>query len=145
MAVKPIPDGYHSVTPYLVVRDVAGLIDFLKAVFGATELLRTSAGGGGIHAEVKIGDSIVMMGEGPGHEPMPAMLHLYVEDTDAAYQRALRAGATSQEAPNNTFYGDRRAGVLDPFGNRWYIATHIEDVRPEEIAARAEAVTKGRR
>ena len=144
MAVKAIPEGYHSVTPYLVVRDVAGLIDFLKGAFGATELFRTSAGGG-IHAEVRIGDSIVMMGEGPGHDPIPAMLHLYVDDADATYQRALRRGATSLEAPMDTFYGDRRAGVLDAFGNRWYIATHIEDVPPDQMAARAEAAKKRQR
>lgn len=144
MAVKPIPDGYHTVTPYLVVAEVAQLIDFLKQAFGAAEIQRTTRPDGSIgHAEVRMGDSRVMMGEAGGEfPPMPGMLHLYVEDADALYQRALQAGATSLREPEDQFYGDRMAGVKDKFGNQWWIATHIEDVSPEEMARRQEAMKK---
>jgi PhnB protein len=144
MAVKPIPEGFHNVTPYLVVPGVAKLIDFLKQAFGATELFRMPRPNGTImHAEVKIGDSIVMMGEPMGgHQPMPGSLYLYVEDADAVYKRALQAGATSTMEPADQFYGDRSAGVKDPVGNHWWIATHKEDVSPDELARRAEAFMK---
>lgn len=140
MAVKPIPDGYHSVTPYLVVRGVAGVIDFLKQSFGAEETHPRMAGPDGriMHAEVRIGDSNIMLGEPIGEsQPMQGMFYLYVTDTDAVYQRALAAGGVSEMAPADQFYGDRNAGVKDPAGNRWWIATHKEDVTPEEIARRA--------
>lgn len=142
MAVKPIPDGYHSVTPYLVVEGVAKLIEFLKQAFDATEKERMSRPDGTVmHAEVKIGDSVVMMGEAAGEfSPMPSMLHLYVNDTDAVYKRAMEAGATSVREPADQFYGDRSAGIKDPCGSTWYIATHQEDVSPEEMAKRAERV-----
>jgi PhnB protein len=141
MAVKPKPDGYHSVTPYLVVPGVAKLIDFLKQAFDATEIERMAKPDGSImHAEVRIGDSVVMMGEAGGKfQPMPAMVYLYVDDTDASYRRALQAGATSVMEPADQFYGDRNAGVRDPSGNMWWIATHKEDVPREEMAKRAEA------
>lgn len=141
MAVKPIPEGFHSVTPYLVVRGVPRLLDFLKQAFDATERFRMPRPDGTImHAEVRIGDSIVMMGEATGEmQPMPGSMYLYVADTDATYQRALQAGATSSMAPADQFYGDRSAAVTDPMGNRWWIATHREDVPPEELARRAEA------
>ena len=141
MTVKPVPDGYHTVTPYLVVQDVAGLIDFLERAFDAEETERMQSPDGPImHAEVRIGDSVVMMGEaGEDTPPMPAMLHLYLEDADAAYQRALDAGATSLREPEDQFYGDRTAGVKDDFGNQWWLATHIEDVTPEEMQRRADA------
>jgi uncharacterized glyoxalase superfamily protein PhnB len=144
MAVKPIPEGFHNVTPYLVVPGVAKLIDFLKQAFGATELFRMPRPNGTImHAEVKIGDSIVMMGEPMGgHQPMPGSLYLYVEDADAVYKRTLQAGATSTMEPADQFYGDRSAGVKDPVGNHWWIATHKEDVSPDELARRAEAFMK---
>ena len=143
MTVQSIPEGYHTVTPYLVVRGVAQLIDFLKQAFAAEELVRMDQPDGTImHAEVKIGDSRVMMGEASGDvKPMPAMLHLYVEDTDAVYQRALQVGATSLREPEDQFYGDRLGGVGDAFGNQWWLATHIEDVSPEEMARRAAAQT----
>jgi PhnB protein len=142
MAVKPIPEGHHTVTPYLVVRDVAQLIDFMKQAFAAEEILRMAQPDGVImHAEVRIGDSQVMLGEARGdNEPMPAMLHLYVEDADAVYRRALQAGATSLREPVDEFYGDRIGGVKDRFGNQWWIATHIEDVSPEEMARREAAM-----
>ena len=127
--VKPIPEGYHTVTPYLVVQEAAQLIDFVKQVFGATETFRGTGSAGGIHAEVRIGDSMVMIGGGGAWsgEPSPAMLYLYMDDADSIYQRALQAGATSITEPADQPYGDRLAGVKDPFGNVWYIATHIED------------------
>jgi PhnB protein len=141
MAVKPIPDGYHSVTPYLMVQGVAALIDFLKQAFGGDEIFRMPRPDGAImHAEVKIGDSMIMMGEAMGeHQPMPGSIYLYVNDADAVYQRALQAGATTMMEPGDQFWGDRQAGIKDPVGNFWWIATHKEDVSPEELAKRAEA------
>jgi PhnB protein len=141
MPVKPIPEGYHTVTPYLTVRGVAKLMDFLKRSFGAAEKERMTQQDGRImHAEVRIGDSVVMMGE-PADESslMPGMIHLYVDDVDTTYQRALQAGATSLREPEDQFYGDRSAGVRDAFGNVWWIATHKEDVSPEEMKRRAQA------
>ena len=145
MPVKPKPDAYHSVTPYLVVPGVAKLIDFMKQVFGAVETEQMEGAGGRImHAEVKIGDSVIMMGEPMGGEwkSMPAMLYVYVADTDAVYERALQAGATSIMEPADQFYGDRNAGVKDTFGNQWWIATHKEDVSREELMRRAEKLGK---
>lgn len=137
--VKPIPEGYHTVTPYLVVRNVSGLIDFAQKVFDAEEILRMESPDGRItHAEVRLGDSVIMMGEAPDEEAlMPAMLHVYLEDADATYQRALAAGATSLREPTDEFYGDRIAGVRDASGNQWWVATHIEDVSAEELQRRA--------
>lgn len=144
MAVKPIPDGYHSVTPHLTVPGVAKLIEFLKKAFDAKELGRHATPDGGImHAEVRIGDSVVMMGEPrSGGAPMPTMLYLYVPDIDAVYRRAVQAGGVSLMEPADQFYGDRKAGVRDPSGNQWWIATHTEDVAPAEMAKRAEAFAK---
>lgn len=141
MPVKPIPEGYHSVTPYLLVQGAPKLLDFLKQAFDAKETERfTQPDGTIMHAEARIGDSVVMMGE-PGGEfkAMPSSIHLYVNDTDATYERAMEAGATSLREPRNEFYGDRSAGVKDPFGNHWWIATHIEDVSREEMLRRASA------
>jgi len=126
--VSPIPKGYHTITPYIVAQNAPGLIDFAREVFAAEETFRTAGGAGGIHAEVRIGDSMVMIGGGVPElawhgEPQPAALHVYVEDTDAAYDRALQAGAISLGAPQDQPYGERGAGVKDPFGNYWYIAT----------------------
>ncbi len=144
MAVNSIPQGFHSVTPYLVVREVPKLLDFLKQAFNAQEIMRMPQQDGTImHAEVRIGDSPIMMGEAGGeHKPMPGSIYLYVDDTDAAYKRALQAGATVQMEPANQFWGDRIASVIDPVGNHWSIATHIEDVPPDEMARRAEAFMK---
>ena len=146
MAVKPIPEGYHNVTPYLVVRDVAALIEFLKRAFDAKETYRMPRSDGTVmHAEVRIGDSNIMLGE-PMREwkPMPASLYLYVEDADGVYRRAIESGATSLMEPADQFYGDRHGGVQDPSGNHWWIATHKEDVAPEELSRRAEAAMKQR-
>jgi PhnB protein len=143
--VKPIPDGYRTVTPYLVVRDVPRLLDFLQQAFGATELMCAARPDGSImHAEVAIGDSRVMMGEPSEATPaMPGCVHLYVVDTDALYHLALQAGATSLREPTDQFYGDRMAGVQDPVGNHWWIATHTENVTPAELARRAGARPSG--
>jgi uncharacterized glyoxalase superfamily protein PhnB len=126
--VKAVPEGYHTVCPYIVVAGVAQLIDFAKQAFDAKEVHVSKRPDGTImHAEVKIGDSIVMMGESP-EKKFPAMLHLYVEDVDAVYQRALAAGAKSMREPADQPYGDRSGGVEDAFGNQWWLATHIADV-----------------
>ncbi len=144
MAVQPIPAGYHTATPYLIVPRVAELIDFLKKAFDATEINRHSDPAGNVrHAEIKIGDSPIMMGQSNDQwKAMPSMIYLYVNDTDAVYQQALAAGATSLMAPADQFYGDRNAGVQDASGNMWWIATHVEDVPPEEMQKRAAAQMK---
>ena len=141
MAVKARPDGYHAITPYLVVEGAARLIAFLEEVFDAEEVERIAAPGERIgHAEIRIGDSVVMLGDAHGaHRPMPAMLYVYVDDVDATFQRALAAGAVSVQAPVDQFYGDRSGGAKDAFGNVWWIATHIEDVPPAELKRRAQA------
>jgi PhnB protein len=143
MAVNPIPEGYRTVTPYLVVDGATNVLDFVKQAFGAEEKLRMDAPEGKIgHAEVQIGDSIVMMGDAGAENPaMPAMIHLYVDDCDATYERALAAGGTSEREPTDQFYGDRSAGVRDSAGNLWWIATHVEDVPEEEMAKRIEEAT----
>jgi PhnB protein len=137
VAVKPIPDGYHAVTPYLIVPGAEGFLEFVKQAFGAEETVRMVAPDGSVrHAEARIGDSVVMMAEA-GEQPMPATIHLYVEDCDATYRQALEAGATSLHEPTDQFYGDRMGGVSDPAGNHWWIATHMEDVSEKEMAKRA--------
>ncbi len=140
MAVKAIPDGYHTVTPHLVVRGAAKQIDFLKQAFGGEEKGRSPGSNGEImHAVVKIGDSMVMMSDAMGGmDPMPMVLFLYVEDADAVYKRALQAGATTVDELKDQFWGDRAGAVKDPFGNVWWVATHIEDVSMEELQRRLE-------
>jgi uncharacterized glyoxalase superfamily protein PhnB len=144
MAVKPIPDGYHTVTPYLIVDRAAELIDFTKRAFGAEEMFRMPGRGGAImHAEIRIGDSVVMLSDASTENPSTStMIHLYVEDVDAVYQRALEAGASSLREPENQFYGDRSAGVKDAFGNQWWLATHVEDVSPEELQRRQDELAR---
>jgi uncharacterized glyoxalase superfamily protein PhnB len=140
MAVKAIPEGYHAITPYLVATGASKLVDFLKQAFDAQEIFRMPAPDGSImHAEIKIGDAMVMLGEASEQwKPMPCALCLYVQDADAVYRRALQAGATSLMEPTDQFYGDRQGGVKDPSGNTWWIATHKEDVSPEELKRRSE-------
>jgi PhnB protein len=144
MTTKHIPEGYHSITPSLSVNGAQKLIDFLKNVFGAKERMRMEGPGGKImHAEFDIGDSAIMVGDTmPGCSARANSLYVYVEDVDAAYKRALQVGATSEREPQDMFYGDRTASVTDSFGNFWGIATHIEDVAPEELKKRAEAFQK---
>ena len=137
------PEGFHTVNPYLAVKGAAQVLDFLIKAFGAVEVGERFKGPDGaiMHAAVRIGDSMVEVSDAPG-EPMPAALHMYVEDTDAAYQRAMQAGGTSLREPMTTFYGDRSAGVKDPGGNSWWIACHVEDVSQEEMVRRMKAQPK---
>jgi PhnB protein len=146
MAVKPVPDGYHTVTPYLVSSDAEKLLAFVKAAFGAKEQHVMRAPDGTIwHGEVLIGDSHVMLAQAsPQHPSMQAAIYLYVPDTDATYRAALAAGATSTMEPADQFYGDRNAGVKDTLGNMWWIGTHVEDVAPEELERRAKEVAAKR-
>lgn len=141
MAVKPIPDGYHSVTPYLTVDDPGAVIDFLKKAFEATETYAMRDANGKIqHAEVKVGNSMLMLGGARGEwTARPGNFYLYVEDVDAAYKKAIAAGGKSISEPANQFYGDRHGGVQDSQGNTWWVSTHIEDVSPEELERRAKA------
>jgi PhnB protein len=148
MSVQPIPAGYHSVTPYLILKDATAAIEFYKRAFGATELMRLDGPGGTVaHAEVKIGDSPIMLSdEWPNHGILgPAArggttvgLMVYVEDCDAVFERAIAAGGTVDRPLENQFYGDRSGTIIDPFGHKWTIASHIEDVPPEEINRRFE-------
>lgn len=152
MAVKPIPDGYHTVTPYLIIKGAAGALDFYKQAFGATELFRMEAPGGRIgHAEIRIGDSPIMLAD--EHPEIGALspqsrggtsvsILLYVEDADKLTEQAVAAGATVLRPIQNQFYGDRSASLADPFGHQWHIATHVEDVSVDEMRKRAEAATK---
>jgi PhnB protein len=150
MAVKPIPDGYHSVTPYLILDNASKAIEFYKKVFDATELVRMPGPGGAImHAEIKIGDSVVMLADesaamgqksakSMGGSPMGIMV--YVTEVDKTYQKAIAAGGTVDRPVKDQFYGDRSGSVLDPFGYKWNIGTHIEDVSPEEMKKRMAAL-----
>src|SRR5512140_132288 len=149
MAVKPIPDGYHSVTPYLIVEGAARALDFYKEALGAQELYRMPMPDGRIaHSELRIGNSIVMLADenpqmnarGPkslGGSPITLMV--YVEDVDKVFARAVAAGAVVQRPIANQFYGDRTGGITDPFGHVWYLATHVEDVPPDEMERRMKA------
>jgi len=143
MAVKPIPEGFRTVTPYLLVRDAAKLIEFAKKAFDAREVFRQTIGEGLVHAHLLIGDSMVMIGDAPERvEPVPCMLYLYVKDADATYKKAVAAGGVSVSEPRDEYYGDRSGGVKDAFGNQWWVATHVEDVPPAELAARAAKVKR---
>lgn len=152
MAVKPIPDGYHAVTPYLVVDGAAQALEFYKEVFGATEQMRMAGPDGRIgHAEMRIGDSVVMLADevpdmgyrGPKAYGGSALsLMVYVDDVDATFRRALAAGAIERRAVQNQFYGDRSGTLEDPFGHTWTVSTHVEDLSPEEMARRSEQAMK---
>lgn len=147
---KPIPDGFHSVTPYLIVRDAAKAIEFYKEAFGASETLRLTQPGGKIgHAEIKIGDSHIMLAdEAPemdARSPQsvggtPVSICLYVDDVDALIPTAVGAGARLVRPATDQFYGDRTAALEDPFGHKWHVATHQEDMTPAEMQTRFEAV-----
>lgn len=148
MAVKPIPEGFHSVTPYLTVRDASKVIKFLEQAFHAeiSKDLIKRPDGSIMHAQVKIGDSRVMLAEeSEMAKATPSTLYLYVPNVDSAYQQAVKAGGQSIMEPTDMFYGDRSGGVKDPSGNSWFIATHKEDVAPQELAKRAEAFNKQRK
>lgn len=149
MAVRHIPEGYHSVTPYLIVDGAAEAIRFYEAAFGALEVLRMPMGDTGklAHAEVRIGDSHVMLSDewpdmgllGPkARGGATASLMIYVEDVDSAFARAIAAGAAQERPPEDQFWGDRMGTLIDPFGHRWTLATHLEDVSEEEMQRRME-------
>jgi PhnB protein len=151
MTVKAIPDGYHSVTPYLIVKGGAEAIDFYKQAFGATELFRMPAPGGKIgHAEIKIGDSPIMLAD--EHPEMgyispqtlggsPVSIMIYVTDVDTVFDQAVAAGGKVQRPVKDQFYGDRSGTLEDPFGHVWHVATHKEDVTAEEMETRMKAYT----
>lgn len=153
MAVKPIPEGYHTATPYLIIKGAAEAIGFYKKAFGATELFRFPAPDGKIgHAEIKIGDSPIMLADeypdmgynGPkslGGSPVSLMI--YVEDVDTVFNRAVDVGATVKEAVSDKFYGDRIGTLVDPFGHVWHVSTHKEDVSLDEMEKRAKAASAG--
>ena len=150
---KPIPDGYHTVTPYLIIKGAGDAIEFYQKAFGATELFRFPMPGGKIgHAEIKIGDSPIMLAdEFPemGYKSpqalggSPVSLMIYVTDVDTIFNQAVAAGATVKEAVSDKFYGDRMGTVTDPFGHIWHVATHKEDVSLEEMEKRAKAAHGG--
>lgn len=152
MAVKPIPDGYHTVTPYLIVQGAADAIEFYKKAFSASELFRMAGPDGRVgHAEIRIGDSPIMLADefpdrgarGPktiGGSPVTILL--YVEDVDAVFGAAVAAGGKAISPVTNQFYGDRSGSVEDPFGHHWHISTHVEDVPPDELQQRAQAAKR---
>jgi PhnB protein len=145
MAAKPVPDGYHTVTPYLTVRGAPRVIEFLIQAFEAElphEPIKRPDGTI-MHAEVKIGDSRIMLAdESEMSKATPSSLYLYVPNVDRAYQQAIKAGGSTVMEPTDMFYGDRSGNVKDPSGNSWFIATHKEDVSPQELAKRADAFLK---
>ena len=148
MAAKPIPDGFHALTPHLVVQDAARAIEFYKKAFGAVEVTRMPGPGGKIlHAQLTIGDSPLMLcDEFPEMETFsplstkgsPVSIHLYVKDADAVFKKAVEAGAKAKMPPSDMFWGDRYGKLLDPFGHHWSIGTHKEDLTPQQIAKRQE-------
>lgn len=148
--VKPVPDGHHTVTPYLTIKNAAHALEFYKRAFGATETSRLTMPDGRVgHAEIRLGDSIVMLAdefpEFGGRAPAtlggsPVNIHLYVEDVDAVFKTALSAGAEERQAVMDQFYGDRSGQLEDPFGHLWWVATHKEDVAPEEMQKRVQAM-----
>jgi PhnB protein len=151
--MKPVPEGYPSLSPYLIVADGGAAIAFYQNVFAAKLRMRLDGPGGKIgHAELEIGDSLIMLAD--EHREMGALapptvggtpvgLHLYLENVDAVVQKAVAAGATLKRPVENQFYGDRLGSIVDPFGHLWHISTHVEDVSPEEIGRRAAALGRG--
>ena len=144
MAVKPIPENYPRVSPYLIVKNVEKTMDFIQYVFDGKVREKMKTPNGSVnHGEISIGDSVIMMGRATeSHEPQNVMLYIYVDDTDAAYKRALEKGAESVMEPADQFYGDRNAGVKDKDGISWWMASHVEDISPEELQRRNETRDK---
>ena len=148
--VKPMPDGYPHVTPYLIVDGASAAIDFYREVLGATERMRMAAPGDKVgHAELELGESLIMLADEAtdmdAHGPRavggtPVMLHVYVDDADAVFNRAVEAGARALRPVEDKFYGDRTGEFEDPFGHRWSVATHVEDVPPDEMERRMAAM-----
>jgi PhnB protein len=153
MATKSIPDGYHSVTPYLIIKGAADAIEFYKRAFGATELMRMPSPDGKIgHAEIRIGDSAIMLADEHlemGHRSPQSLggagvsLMVYVDRVDEVFNRAVAGGAKELQPIKNQFYGDRSGTLQDPFGHTWTVATHIEDIPPDEMRRRAEKFMQG--
>ena len=153
MATKPSPDGYHSVTPYIALKNAGDAIEFYKKAFGAKELFRMASPDGSIgHAEIKIGDSIIMLAEeDPGMKffspetigGSPGLLMIYTDNVDETFKRAIENGATETRPVKDQFYGDRSGSLKDPFGHKWTIATHVEDVPEDEMKRRLEKVMSG--
>jgi PhnB protein len=152
MTANPIPDGYHSVTPYLIIDGAADALAFYERAFGAEEVLRFPSGDKIAHAEIRIGDSIVMLADefpdmghlGPKSRGGSSVgLMIYLADVDAAFAKALAAGATELKPLQDQFYGDRSGSVTDPFGHQWTLATHVEDVSEEEMQRRMAAMRQG--
>jgi len=149
--VKAIPEGFHSVTPYLALQDAAPAIEFYKKAFGATEITRMNGPDGKVaHAEIKIGDSIILLGPAPPESGVRApqslngssvSILLYVPDADATFKQAVSAGAKSVQAVENQLWGDRYGRIADPFGHSWSLATHVEDVAPDEMRRRMQEAT----
>ena len=155
MATKPVPEGYRTATPYLIVKGAADALEFYKRTFGATEMLRMADSQGSVgHAEIRIGDSVIMLAD--EHPSMgyrgprtlggsSVSILLYVEDVDSVFERAVKAGGRSLRPVADQFYGDRSGTLEDPFGHVWTVATHVEDVPPEEMKRRAEAAMQSAR
>src|SRR4051812_41589699 len=142
--VKPVPEGYHTVTPFLNVKGAAETIDFIKKAFGGEEKFRMPGPDGKImHAEIRVGDSVIMVSDAQQMPAMPGNLHLYVTDADAVFKRAVEAGGKVVLPIQDMFWGDRYGKLTDPAGNHWAIATHKEDVSPQEAAKRAQAAMSG--
>ena len=151
--VNPVPEGYHTLTPYLTIRNAAAALDFYKRAFGADETFRIASPDGKVgHAEIRIGDSAIMLSdefpEMGAKSPesiggSPVMLHLYVDDVDALVDRAVKAGGKLERPVADQFYGDRGGMITDPFGHKWWIATHVEDVPPDELERRSKAAFGG--
>jgi len=143
-SVKPIPEGYHTLTPFIIADRAKSVIEFLKKAFDAKDHgIHEQPDGKVMHAALQIGDSMIMMSD--ASERFPAYkitINMYVEDVDAVYKKAMAAGGTSLREPINEFYGDRSSGVMDPAGNQWWIATHVEDVSPEEMEKRMQEFLK---
>ena len=149
--VSPVPEGYHSVTPYLLIDGAAAAIEFYQEAFGAEEILRMPTPDGKIaHAEIRIGDSMIMLADATPERvspkklgDSPVMLHLYVPDVDAVFAQAIKAGATVETPVTDQFYGDRNGNLIDPFGHRWGVSTHKEDLSLEEVQERAAKLFGG--
>jgi PhnB protein len=146
MPVKPIPEGFHTITPVLTVKDGLAALEFYERAFGAEVRLKLVMGGKLMHSELKLADSIFSVSEAfPGSvapdpaEPVPVALLIYTEDVDALYDRVIAAGATEVSRPDDQFHGDRAGSLRDPFGHRWMLATHTEDLSEEELQRRTEA------
>ncbi len=147
MAVQPVPPGFHTITPYLMVKEGAKLIEFLEKALGAQVVSVSRIPDGAImHASLRVGDSMLMMSDARGNwKATPVSLYLYVPNVDELYQRAMNAGAESINAPRDEFYGDRMAGIVDPDGNTWWLATHVEDVSEDELRRRQQKMFSTRK